>query len=190
MKVQKHYAGDVDSTLRKLQERTGPDCIELLYRLPREQYIAEVESSQSRAGKLFDVLEDKLFHAIEDKTTFDHEILLPAYDRLAAQFRFKSGDVWQTSLFGPSGLSDMDPSSRIQQIEQDWLEFYRDECGVIAGQGEMARAVLNAVGFAGKDRGEDALQALLDLLDKRYRGLTRARDRWGQFQEMREFCDW
>ena len=179
MELQKHFAGDVDSTVRRIQEGTYTENIELLYARPREEYLATVESSERQ--------DEKLFRAIEEKTSFDHDVLLPAYDRIAAWFRFKNTDVWQTSLFASGGK---DSGSRREEVEREWGGFYRGECEAIARHGETARAVLNAVGFAGEDRGEDALQALLRLLDRRYRALTNARRRWGQFREMREFCDW
>lgn len=190
MEVQKHFPGDGDSIIKKIQEQSYPDFIELLYTRPRLKYLADVKASGSQDGQLFDVAEDKLFHAVKDKTTFDHDILLPAYDRIAAWFRFNNTDVWQTSLFPSSRFTPSDSASRLETLEQEWAEFYRGECLAIAERDETAKAVLNAVGFAGKDRGEDAVQALLWLLDKKYTSLTNARERWGQFQEIREFCDW
>jgi hypothetical protein len=178
----KHFAGDVDSTIRRIQERTYAGNIEFLYSLPREEYLGTVECSGRQ--------DEKLFRAVEDRTGFDHDVLLPAYDRIAAWFRFKNTDVWQTSLFPAGESSSNDSVSRREEVEREWVGFYRGECEAIAGHGETARAVLNAVGFAGEDRGEDALQALLRLLDKRYGALTNARRRLGEFREMREFCDW
>jgi hypothetical protein len=182
VEIQKHFAGDADSTVQGIQERTCPRIIELLYSRPRQEYLATVGCSERP--------DDKLFNAIENKTTFEHDVLVPAYDRIAAGFRFKNTDVWQTSLFSAGDSASDDSPSRLEKVERDWLSFYRSECEAVAHHGEMARAVLNAVGFAHLDRGEDALRALLDLLDARYRAMTKARKRWGQFQEMREFCDW
>jgi hypothetical protein len=179
VRLQKHFAGDVDCTIRTIQERTFEDSIECLYACARAEYLSIIESSEMR--------DEKLVQAVERTKTFDHDILLPAYDRIAACFRFKNTDIWQTSLF-PAGSDDS--LSRREEAERDWVRFFRRECEAIAQTGETARAVLNAVGFAGEDRGEDALQALLCLLDGRYKALTNARNRWGEFREMREFCDW
>lgn len=190
MEVRKHFRGDVDSILKRIQEQSYPHIIENLYLHPRQKYLADVKGARSQDGQLFDVVKDKLFHAIKGKTTFDHEILLPAYDRIAAWFRFNNTDVWQTSLFSSANASHADSASRVEGLKSKWAEFYDRECDALAERDETARAVLNAVGFAGEDRGEDALQALLWLLDKKYASLTRARELWGQFEEIREFCDW
>lgn len=188
--IQKHFPGDTDSTLQKIQQDLYPKCSQWLYERTREKYMADIESAPREDEQLFGPVEDKLYHAIKEKTSFDQGLLWPAYDRMAAWFRFNNTDVWQTSLFASQSGDENEAAERIERLRDDWVEFYREECESIAQSDEMTRAVLNAVGFAGQDRGEDALHALLWLLDKRYRTLTRTRDRWGGFREMREFCDW
>ncbi|MFW6045045.1 MAG: hypothetical protein ACOCR1_04795 [Planctomycetota bacterium] len=178
MKLRKHFAGDVDSTLKRIQENSLPRLIEQLYTRPREQYLEEIRRSEAQNGELFEDVDDKLFYAIKDRADFDHDVLMPAYDRIAALYRFRRSDVWQTDLFPPDSASRRDPAARLERVRGDWEEFFDRECEAIAERDELARAVLNAVGFAGEDRGEDAVRALTWLLDKKYRSLTGARERW------------
>ena len=180
--IRKHFAGDADSTTRRIQQKSCPDHIELLYTCARTEYLKKVKASERQ--------NDKLFKVVKNILCFDDHILFPAYDRVAAWFRFKHTELWQTRLFPTNNSTVSDSLPPAARVEQAWIRFFRSECEAIARHGETARAVLNAVGFAGQDRGEDALRALLDLLDQKYRALTNARRRWGQFKEMREFCDW
>lgn len=168
--IRRHFAGDVYEPLQRIQEEVYSDEVGLLYERCYRSYMAAAEASEPQ--------DHKLYNAVQGKTTCDHRIIQPAYDRIAAWFRFKHADAWQISLF-PTGESGADDSiSHEQKLRRDWVAFYHQECKVISENDEMVRAVLNAVAFEGEDRGDDAQSALLWLLDKKYTKLTNARRRW------------
>lgn len=177
MKISRHFAGDTYEPLQRVQEEVYPNEVGRLYESCYRSYMAAADASTPQDNKLFD--------AIRGKTTCEDRIIQPAYDRIAAWFRFTHADAWQIRLF-PGAESDADDTlSHEQKLRRDWLAFYHQECEAITENDEMVRAVLNAVAFEGEDRGDDARSAFLWLLDKKYKRLTYARERWRYLCESR-----
>jgi hypothetical protein len=100
---------------------------------------------------------------------FDHRVLRPTYDTIAAAFRFHNPDLWLPLFSRDEAVKEMNLWA--------WESFWEAEVKRLVQNDKIVVAVLTAVAFQNEEAGFTAEQELAELLSLEYKVLSVAVDR-------------
>lgn len=165
------FPGDTNKTLKLVQHGCYWGKVGQLFTAARDRYVAACR---------FIGFETVVCKRIIKIDGFDHRVLQTAHDKIAAYYRFAHDDGGQMPLFPleepvPMLVYDSEKASYEEELLWKWSQFYNQEVKQLAGEDNIAHAILNAVLYQNTPKGYEAEDLLAERLEYRY-GELKIRD--------------
>lgn len=153
------FSADTNEVLRQVQRLMFPEVITSLYFSARDAYLYAMRLLEQ---------EDALYHAAADFVPINDIRLVPAYERIAAEFRFKPETIQIPLSF------DGEPYWRY--LEWKWRDWFHSDARNLVRVPGIALAIVRAGTPVERSGPEPAIAAreLPKLIDAHYGPLSHA----------------
>ena len=152
MIVGKRFPGDENQFLKRLQNNHDGQMIVHLVEIAKIRYLRAIQ---------FVGVDTELAKKIRGKYRFERQVIIEAYDIIAANFRFR---------FDPGGqmILPFKDTSYEEYLENSWIKFFYEEAKELADDDITAKMILTAVGYENTEIGLQAKKNLEIILQERY----------------------